>query len=255
MGLSTNFASTFSMSARPRWTKSLCSARHCRLMWRNDWPASSSHLGGTPHSRTGPCAGRGRRHGTAARQAVGKTPWSPQQIARQPASRPSRTMMENPCAIKPRKPSINRCSSKVEARPASRADGMLAQRGGALRMPRVAQRRRRKQDLSSLPEIMIQPASGGGLPIAACARTLGKGDSSFWGSRQFRRIGTLVERTTRFHPAGLHLPRMTVMGRENFALKETGPATRRGHGARGRCATPIARLSIATLPEELRRSH
>ena len=91
--------------------RSLCSTRHCEPMWRNDWLASSSLLTGAPVR--GPAV-RWKRPSawTAARPAVGKRL---EPANRSPVACRSTSRTMRPCASAT-KPSINRCSSKVEAR-------------------------------------------------------------------------------------------------------------------------------------------
>ena len=139
------------------------------------------------------------------------------------------------------KPSIKRCSFKVEARCAANSTACL-RTGRVLRMPRARTRGRGKAFIS--PEIMIsqRPAEAADRAVPGHWEgdlILGLGSSA---------IGTLVERTTRFTLL-LYLPRMAGHGHE--ARVKNGPALA-GHGAEA-VRDAISR-TIVTLPEQLRRS-
>ena len=138
------------------------------------------------------------------------------------------------------KPSIKRCSFKVEAR-CARADGLPAHRA-RVADAEGAHARARQAFIS--PEIMIsqRPAEAADRAVPGHWEgdlILGLGSSA---------IGTLVERTTRFTLL-LYLPRMAGHGHE--ARVKNGPALA-GHGAEA-VRDAITR-TIVTLPEQLRRS-
>jgi IS30 family transposase len=114
--------------------------------------------------------------------------------------------------------------------------------GRALRVPRARTRGRGKQFIT--PEVMIshRPAEADDRAVPGHWEgdlILGLGSSA---------VGTLVERTTRFAML-LHLPRMTGHGDQPRA--HNGPALA-GHGAEA--VRDAIAASIATLPEQLRRS-
>ena len=90
--------------------RSLRSTRHCEPMWRNDWLASSWLRAGLLFPAR-PCPGKvvGMDHG---RTGGGQTPGA---RSRSPAACRSTSRTMRPCASAT-KPSIKRCSFKVEAR-------------------------------------------------------------------------------------------------------------------------------------------
>ena len=114
--------------------------------------------------------------------------------------------------------------------------------GRALRVPRARTRGRGKKFVT--PEIMISER-----PAEADDRAVpGHWEGDLILGLNSSAIGTLVERTTRFTML-LHLPRMT--GHGNQPRIKNGPALA-GHGAEA--VRDAIASSIATLPEQLRRS-
>jgi IS30 family transposase len=178
----------------------------------------------------------GRRHGrrTDRRWA---TSWSPQQIA-------NRLQVDFPDdgSMRISHEAIYQ-ALYVQGRGALRRELTACLRTGrALRVPRARTRGRGKQFIS--PEIMIseRPAETQDRAVPGHWEgdlILGLGSSA---------IGTLVERTTRFTML-LHLPRMEGHGDEPRI--KNGPALA-GHGAEA--VRDAIASSIATLPEQLRRS-
>jgi IS30 family transposase len=114
--------------------------------------------------------------------------------------------------------------------------------GRALRVPRARTQGRGKQFVS--PEIMISQR-----PAEVADRAVpGHWEGGLILGLSSSAIGTLVERTTRFTML-LHLPRMHGHGDQPRA--HNGPALA-GHGAEA--VRDAIAASIATLPEQLRRS-
>jgi hypothetical protein len=161
---------------------SLRSTRHCKPMWRNDWPASLSLQAG-PGSRPGRARERPRRGPRQDRRWA--TAWSPEQIARRlPVDFPDdETMRVSHEAIYQ--------ALFVQGRGTLGRDLTACLRSGrVLRMPRARTRGRGKTFVS--PEIMIsqRPAEAADRAVPGHCEgdlILGLGSSA---------IGTLVERRT-----------------------------------------------------------
>ena len=203
--------------------------------------------------RAGPARRRGhrarRRGGAGSRCALDRaasrapqdrrwaTSWSPEQIAnRLPIDFPDdESMRISHEAIYQ--------ALYVQGRGALRRELTACLRTGrALRVPRARTRGRGKKFVT--PEILIseRPAEADDRAVPGHWEgdlILGLGSSA---------IGTLVERTTRFTML-LHLPRMDGHGDEPRV--KNGPALA-GHGAEA--VRDAIAASIATLPEQLRRS-
>lgn len=177
----------------------------------------------------------GRRHGRRGDRRWAAA-WSPEQIAsRLPIDFPDdESMRISHEAIYQ--------ALYVQGRGALRRELTACLRTGrALRVPRARARGRGKKFVH--PEIMIseRPAEADERAVPGHWEgdlILGLGSSA---------IGTLVERTTRFTML-LHLPRMERYGEPRI---KNGPALA-GHGAEA--VRDAIASSIATLPEQLRRS-
>jgi len=177
----------------------------------------------------------GRRHGRRQHRRWA-TSWSPEQIA-------NRLWVDFPDdgSMRISHEAIDQ-ALYVQGRGALRRDLAACLRTGrALRVPRARSQGRGKQFLS--PQIMIseRPAEAADRAVPGHWEgdlILGLGSSA---------VGTLVERTTRFTML-LHLPRMTGHGQPRI---KNGPALA-GHGAQA--VRDAIAASIATLPEQLRRS-
>src|SRR5438034_2734655 len=193
----------------------------------------------TPDGRQipGPAASfNGRRHGRRQDRRWGKA-WSPEQIARRlPVDFPDdETMRVSHEAIYQ--------ALYVQGRGALKRELVACLRTGrALRVPRA--RTRQRQNGFITPEVMIsaRPAEAGDRAVPGHW----EGDLIIGLNRSA--IGTLVERTTRFTML-LHLPRMEGHGSQ--PTEKNGPALT-GHGAEA--VRDAIAASIATLPEQLRRS-
>jgi len=177
----------------------------------------------------------GRRHGRRQDRRWARS-WSPEQIAnRLPVDFPhDESMRISHEAIYK--------TLYVQGRGALRRELVACLRTGrALRVPRARTEGRGKKFVT--PEIMIseRPAEANDRAVPGHWEgdlILGLGSSA---------IGTLVERTTRFTML-LHLPRMESHGETRV---KNGPALA-GHGAEA--VRDAIAASIATLPEQLRRS-
>jgi IS30 family transposase len=178
----------------------------------------------------------GRRHGRRADRRWA-TSWSPEQIAnRLPIDFPDdESMRVSHEAIYQ--------ALYVQGRGALRRELTACLRTGrALRVPRARTRGRGKKFVT--PEIMISER-----PAEAEDRAVpGHWEGDLILGLDSSAIGTLVERSTRFTML-LHLPRMERHGEE--ARVKNGPALA-GHGAEA--VRDAIAITIATLPEQLRRS-
>jgi IS30 family transposase len=177
----------------------------------------------------------GRRHGRRTDRRWARS-WSPEQIANR-----LRVDFPDDGSMRISHEAIYQ-ALYVQSRGALRRELTACLRTGrALRVPRARTRGRGKQFLT--PEILIseRPAEAADRAVPGHWEgdlILGLGSSA---------IGTLVERTTRFTLL-LHLPRMTGHGQPRI---KNGPALA-GHGAQA--VRDAIAASIATLPEQLRRS-
>jgi IS30 family transposase len=178
----------------------------------------------------------GRRHGRR-KDRRWATSWSPEQIS-------NRLLVDFPDdeSMRISHEAIYQ-ALYVQGRGALRRELAACLRTGrALRVPRARARGRGKQFVT--PEILIsqRPAEVEDRAVPGHWEgdlILGLGSSA---------VGTLVERTTRFAML-LHLPRMEGHGQE--PRTKNGPALA-GHGAEA--VRDAIATSIATLPEQLRRS-
>jgi IS30 family transposase len=177
----------------------------------------------------------GRRHGRRKdrRWAVS---WSPEQIANR-----LRVDFPDDDSMRISHEAIYQ-ALYVQGRGALRRELTACLRTGrALRVPRARTRGRNKQFVS--PEIMISER-----PAEAEDRAVpGHWEGDLILGLRSSAIGTLVERSTRFTIL-LHLPRMPEHGQPRV---HNGPALA-GHGAQAVRDAIVS--SIATLPEQLRRS-
>ncbi len=131
----------------------------------------------------------------------------------------------------------------VQGRGALRRELVACLRTGrALRVPRARTQGRGKKFVSA--EVMISERSA----EAADRAVPGHWEGDLILGLESSAIGTLVERTTRFTML-LHLPRM--QGHGDQPREKNGPALT-GHGAEA--VRDAIAASIATLPEQLRRS-
>jgi IS30 family transposase len=178
----------------------------------------------------------GRRHGRRQDRRWAKS-WSPEQIA-------NRLQVDFPDdgSMRISHEAIYQ-ALYVQGRGALRRELTACLRTGrALRVPRARAKGRGKKFVT--PEIMISER-----PAEAADRAVpGHWEGDLIVGLDSSAIGTLVERTTRFTML-LHLPRMDGHGDEPRI--KNGPALA-GHGAEA-VRDAIAE-SIATLPEQLRRS-
>jgi transposase, IS30 family len=178
----------------------------------------------------------GRRHGRRTDRRWARS-WSPEQIANR-----LRVDFPDDGSMRISHEAIYQ-ALYVQSRGALRRELTACLRTGrALRVPRARTRGRGKQFLT--PEILIseRPAEAADRAVPGHWEgdlILGLGSSA---------VGTLVERTTRFTML-LHLPRMEGHGDEPRI--KNGPALA-GHGAQA--VRDAIAASIATLPEQLRRS-
>jgi len=178
----------------------------------------------------------GRRHGRRADRRWAKS-WSPEQISNR-----LRVDFPDDESMRISHEAIYQ-ALYVQGRGALKRELVACLRTGrALRVPRARTQGRGKKFVT--PEIMIseRPAEADDRAVPGHWEgdlILGLGSSA---------IGTLVERTTRFTML-LHLPRMDGHGKEQPA--KNGPALA-GHGAEA--VRDAIAASIATLPEQLRRS-
>lgn len=190
---------------------------------------------GSPVSGPAVPSWKGRRHGPRQDRRW-STAWSPQQIAH-------RLRIEYP------DDETMRISHEaiyqalyVQGRGALRRELTACLRTGrALRVPRERRRRRRCQFVS--PDLLISERP----PEIEDRAIPGHWEGDLIVGLGSSAIGTLVERTTRFTML-LHLPRMDEYGEPRA---KNGPPLA-GHGAEA-VRDAIAK-TIATLPEELRRS-
>jgi IS30 family transposase len=178
----------------------------------------------------------GRRHGRRTDRRWARS-WSPEQIANR-----LRVDFPDDGSMRISHEAIYQ-ALYVQSRGALRRELTACLRTGrALRVPRARTRGRGKKFVT--PEILIseRPAEAADRAVPGHWEgdlILGLGSSA---------VGTLVERTTRFTML-LHLPRMDRHGDEPRI--KNGPALA-GHGAQA--VRDAIAASIATLPEQLRRS-
>jgi IS30 family transposase len=178
----------------------------------------------------------GRRHGRRTDRRWARS-WSPEQIANR-----LRVDFPDDGSMRISHEAIYQ-ALYVQSRGALRRELTACLRTGrALRVPRARTRGRGKKFVT--PEILIseRPAEAADRAVPGHWEgdlILGLGSSA---------VGTLVERTTRFTML-LHLPRMEGHGDEPRI--KNGPALA-GHGAQA--VRDAIATSIATLPEQLRRS-
>ncbi len=178
----------------------------------------------------------GRRHGRRQDRRWAKS-WSPEQIS-------NRLLVDFPddASMRISHEAIYQ-ALYVQGRGALRRELTACLRTGrALRVPRARTQGSGKNFVS--PEVMISER-----PAEAADRAVpGHWEGDLILGLESSAIGTLVERTTRFTML-LHLPRMQGHGSEPRA--KNGPALA-GHGAEA--VRDAVAASIATLPEQLRRS-
>ena len=178
----------------------------------------------------------GRRHGRRADRRWAKC-WSPEQIS-------NRLRVDFPDDESMRiSPEAIYQALYIQGRGALRRELVACLRTGrALRVPRARTTGRGKKFVT--PNIMISER-----PAEAADRAVpGHWEGDLIVGLDSSAIGTLVERTTRFTML-LHLPRMDAHGNEPRV--KNGPALA-GHGAEA--VRDAIATSIATLPEQLRRS-
>ena len=178
----------------------------------------------------------GRRHGRRTDRRWARS-WSPEQIAQR-----LRIDFPHDATMRISHEAIYQ-ALYVQGRGALRRELTACLRTGrALRVPRARTRGQGKTFVS--PEIMISKR-----PAEVADRAVpGHWEGDLILGLDSSAIGTLVERTTRFTML-LHLPRMPGHGDQPRA--KNGPALA-GHGAEA--VRDAIAASIATLPEQLRRS-
>jgi IS30 family transposase len=178
----------------------------------------------------------GRRHGRRQDRRWAKS-WSPEQISNR-----LRVDFPDDESMRISHEAIYQ-ALYVQGRGALRRELTACLRTGrALRVPRARTQGSGKNFVS--PEVMISER-----PAEAADRAVpGHWEGDLILGLDSSAIGTLVERTTRFTML-LHLPRMAGHGSEPRA--KNGPALA-GHGAEA--VRDAVAASIATLPEQLRRS-
>jgi len=227
--------------------RSLRSMRHCKPMWRNGLAgAVVAPSGGSCFP--GPAVSWNGRRPWNPRQdrRWGKALWSPETDRPPSADRTSRKMRRCASATKPIYQALF-----VQGRGSLRreTDGVLAHRGGPLRMAAGRRTARGEAKTFTSPEIMISQR-----PVEAADRAV----PGHWEGRPHSWV-LAVPRSAPWWSAHdnaslccCNLPRMTGPWPRSSRGKKTDPPTRRTW-CRGRMRDAITR-TIITLPEQLRRS-
>jgi IS30 family transposase len=178
----------------------------------------------------------GRRHGRRQDRRWAKA-WSPEQIANR-----LRVDFPDDGSMRISHEAIYQ-ALYVQGRGALKRELVACLRTGrALRVPRARTQSRGKKFVTSEVMISERPADADDRAVP------GHWEGDLILGLESSAIGTLVERSTRFTML-LHLPRMQGHGRQ--PRKKNGPALT-GHGAEA--VRDAIAASIATLPEQLRRS-